>query len=65
MDFSKSKDESLLHYYENIRRQVEADRLSGGGRYRFVGESAKKYADRLREELDRRRLQFTPIDWPR
>jgi len=64
MDFANSKDESLLHYYENIRRQVEIDRLAGG-RYRFVGDSATQYAARLRDEMDRRRLRFTPIDWPR
>jgi hypothetical protein len=63
MDFAHSKDESLLHFYESVRRQVDADNLSSG-RYRFVGKSAKQYADRLREEMDRRRLRFTPIDWP-
>jgi hypothetical protein len=25
----------------------------------------KQYADRLREEMDRRRMQFTPINWHR
>jgi hypothetical protein len=64
VDFARSKDESLLHFYESIRRQVEIDRLSGG-RYRFVGDSAQRYADRLRGEMERRRLRFTPIDWPR
>jgi hypothetical protein len=33
--------------------------------YRFIGESVKQYADRLSEEMDRRRLRFTPIDWQR
>jgi hypothetical protein len=64
MDFARSKDESLLHFYESVRRQVEADRLSGG-RFRFAGDSAKQYADKLRDEMERRRLRFTPIDWPR
>jgi len=36
-----------------------------GGRYRFIGESVKQYADRLGEEMGRRRLRFTPIDWQR
>jgi hypothetical protein len=57
MSFVQSKDERLLAFYENIRRQVE--------RHRFVGEGVKRYADMLREEMDRRRLQFTPIDWHR
>ena len=64
MTFLKSKDETLVLYYESIRRQVEADKKLDG-RYCFMGEPVKQYADRLREEMDRRRLQFTPIDWPR
>lgn len=62
MNFSNAKDESLLHFYESVRRQVDADR-NAGGRYRFIGGNAKRYADKLREEMDRRRLRFTPIDW--
>jgi hypothetical protein len=61
MDLSNSKDESLLQYYESVRRQVGADRQSGP--YRFASDGVKKYADKLREEMDRRRLQFRPIDW--
>jgi hypothetical protein len=64
MNLSNTKDESLIVYYENVRRQVQAD-MKAGGRYRFMGESVKQYADRLREEMDRRRLNFTPIDWHR
>jgi hypothetical protein len=63
-DLSKSSDESLLVFYENVRRQVDAD-IKSGGTYRFIGESVKQYADRLVEEMDRRRLRFTPIDWQR
>lgn len=64
MSFLNTKDDSLLVFYESIRRQVEAD-MHSGGRYRFAGESARRYAERLREEMDRRRLRFTPIDWHR
>jgi hypothetical protein len=64
MNFIKTKDESLTVFYENIRQQVEAD-MRSGGRHRFIGESVKQYADRLREEMDRRRMQFTPINWHR
>jgi hypothetical protein len=56
------RDESLLAFYESVRRQVQAD-VHGGGRYRFAGEAARQYADRIRDELERRRLRFTPIDW--
>jgi hypothetical protein len=64
MDFANTKDESLIVFYENIRRQVEAD-MQSGGRYRFIGESVRQYADRLRQEMDQRRLRVTPIEWPR
>jgi hypothetical protein len=64
MSFSKVKDESLIVFYENVRRQVRAD-MQSGGRYRFVGESTKQYADTLCEEMDRRRIEFAPIDWQR
>jgi len=63
MNFSRSKDESLLAFYENIRRQVEADDLQAGGRYRFAGDGVKQYADQLKEEMDRRRLRYNRIDW--
>ena len=57
-----SHDQSLLTFYESIRRQVEADRRFGG-RHRFVGPHARRYAEMLREEMDRRKLRFVPIDW--
>jgi hypothetical protein len=64
MNYSSSKDERLLSYYDDVRRQVELDNLHGG-RYRLAGDGVKQYADKLREEMDRRRLRFTPIEWPR
>jgi hypothetical protein len=62
MNFSQTKDERLLAFYENIRHQVHLDAQLGGQR-RFAGDGVKKYADKLREEMDRRRLHFIPIDW--
>jgi hypothetical protein len=64
MNFSSSKDERLLAFYENVRQQVEMD-MRSGGRYRFAGDGVRQYADKLREEIERRRLIFTPIDWHR
>jgi hypothetical protein len=55
-------DESLIAFYESVRRQVAADEKLGG-RYRLVGSNMKQYADRLKDEMTRRRLPFTPIDW--
>jgi hypothetical protein len=64
MNLSQSKDERLLAFYENVREQVELDKRAGG-RYRFAGDGVKQYADTLREEIERRRLRFTPINWDR
>jgi hypothetical protein len=62
MNFTDSSDECLLHFYESIRRQVTADKQSGG-RYRLAGANVREYANRLKDEIDRRQLRFTPIDW--
>ena len=55
-------DESVLKLYESIRQHVAAE-VELGSRYRLLGDTAKQQAGRLRDELDRRRLRFTPIDW--
>jgi hypothetical protein len=55
-------NESILRFYEDIRQQVAAD-LATGNRYRFAGEAAKQQAERLRIEIDRRRLRCSPIEW--
>lgn len=64
MSFAQSKDERLLAFYENVRGQVELD-MRSGSRYRFAGDGVKQYAEKHREEIERRRLRFTPIDWNR
>ena len=66
MSLSASSDESLLRYYESIRKEVEADRESRrrGARHFFTDSDAiKKYAAELRAEMDRRRLSYSPIVW--
>jgi hypothetical protein len=55
-------DESILRFYEDIRQQVAAD-LATGNRYRFAGEAARQQAERLRIEIDRRRLRCNPVEW--
>jgi hypothetical protein len=64
MNFTNSKDETLLSFYENVRDQVQAD-SQFGSIYRFAGDGVKQYADKLRDEMERRRLRFSPIQWPR
>lgn len=51
--------ERLLAFYENIRHQVALD---AGGRLTLY--RVRAYADKLRDEMDRRRLGFTPTDGP-
>jgi hypothetical protein len=63
MKFGNMTDESLLAYYESIRRQVAADRQLGG-RYRLAGGTVREYADSLRDEIGRRQIAVRPIDWP-
>ena len=62
MSVEKMPDQRLIHYYENIRQQAEADRAH---KYHFTSApTIRDYADRLRNEMIRRRLQHRPIDWP-
>jgi hypothetical protein len=63
MKFANSTDESLLAYYESVRRQVTAGNQLGL-RHRLVGANVRCYADQLKAELDRRQLSFRPIEWP-
>ena len=60
MNYSQMKDERLMAFYEAVRQQVIMD---GNSRHRFAGEGVRAYAEKLREEMERRRLRFTPIDW--
>jgi len=64
INFSQTKADRLLAFYDGVRRQVELDKKAGG-RYRLAGDGVRQYAEKLREEMERRRLQFTPIEWPR
>jgi len=62
MSVEKMPDQRLIHYYENIRQQAEADRAH---KYHFTSApTIREYADRLRNEMIRRRLQHRPIEWP-
>jgi hypothetical protein len=55
-------DDRLIRFYDNIRQQVEADRPH---KHKLTsGSTVRQYAEQLRGELTRRRLNHTPIDWP-
>lgn len=63
MSIASLNDESILRLYDNIRGQVDADR---GFRHKFMtGDAVKLRAAALRDEITRRRLQYTPIEWHR
>ena len=61
MNFSQMKDERLLLFYDAVRQQVILD---GNSPYRFAGDGVRAYAEKLREEMDRRRIRYISIDWP-
>lgn len=77
MSFQRISDESLTLFgpaqalgekpnmeaaLESIRRQADADR---GHKHHFTASSSvRDRAEKLREELDRRKLQYSPIRWP-
>ncbi len=66
MSQSALSDESLLRFYDSVRREVEADRESmrrGYPHFFANGDGVKKYAAGLRAEIERRRLRFSPITW--
>ena len=66
MSLSALNDESLLRFYESVRKEVEADRdsMRRGYRHFFANsDGVKKYAAGLRAEMERRRLNFSPISW--
>jgi hypothetical protein len=57
MSVERMPDERLALFYENVRRQVDADR---GNKHQFVtGPTVRQYAEMLRGEMIKR-----PIEWP-
>lgn len=60
-EFDGLSDYFILRMYEFFRQEIQADAWAGT---RFVGLPAKRRADRLFSEIERRGLLCTPIDWP-
>lgn len=55
-------DKGLLSLYESLRRRTST--ANGAGlRSRVIGQNIKDYAEKLRAEMERREIQFTPIEW--
>jgi hypothetical protein len=62
MSIERISDESLSRYYESIRKLAEADRRH---QQQFTASlSVRERAETLRQEMIRRRLPHSPIDWP-
>jgi hypothetical protein len=62
MSFEDLSDESVARYYESIRKQAEADRAH---KVHFTASlTIRQRAEKLRQEMTRRRLQHSPINWP-
>ena len=62
MSLEKLSDESVIDYYEGIRKQAEADRSH---KHHFTASpSVRDRAEKLREEMIKRKLQHSPIKWP-
>jgi hypothetical protein len=62
-ELSYLTDANVVRFYEFIRDQVAAD-AKIDRRYRLMGLQAKERANTLLEELRRRRLAVSPIEWP-
>jgi hypothetical protein len=63
MSLAQLSDDSVRILYESIRKQVSED-ISSGVPEKLMGDAARQRAEQLREEMNRRRMRFTPIDWP-
>jgi hypothetical protein len=61
MPLTQLTDASLLLFYNNLRAQVDAERHSQ--HQLLASDEVRQYGDSLQEELDRRRISFTPIQW--
>ena len=62
MSLEKISDESVINYYESIRKQADADRTH---KHHFTAsQSVRDRAEKLREEMTKRKLQHSPIRWP-
>jgi hypothetical protein len=62
MSVEHMPDERLVHYYENVRQQVEADRA--GNHTFMMNPTVQQYADQLQSEMIKRGLEHSPIQWP-
>jgi hypothetical protein len=60
MSFERISDESVARYYD--RQQADADRKHK--EHFTASPSVREREDKLRQEMIKRRLQHSPINWP-
>jgi hypothetical protein len=62
MSVEDMPDGRLVHYYESVRKQVEAD-IAGNHTF-MMNPTTQRYADQLQSEMIKRGLEHSPIPWP-
>jgi hypothetical protein len=62
MSLERLSDEWITRMFEGIRKEVAADISSTVG-HPLLGEATKQRVKQLADELTRRGIQFTPIQW--
>jgi hypothetical protein len=62
MSLERLSDEWVTRMFEGIRKEVAAD--IGSDWHPLIGEATKQRAKTLADELTRRGIRFSPIDWP-
>jgi len=60
MSFEGLSEFYIIRMYENIRDEVSSDAASG---IRLVGMQARRRAEDLRREIERRGIYLAPIEW--
>ena len=62
VSLERVSDDAIVRYYESIRQQADADRKH---KHHFTASpSVRERADKLREQMIKRRLHHSPINWP-
>jgi hypothetical protein len=62
MGLADLNDQTILHFYNHIRSQVDAERSLP---FKLMtSDAVKQRASALRDEITRRHLKCVPIDWP-
>lgn len=64
MSVENMPDDRIIHFYENIRQQVQVEADKANKHQFMTNPTVRQYADNLRREMIKRRLKHSPIEWP-